>query len=143
MPTPCGTPGERTGAFWRSTWAGRLPAKAADEASKPVRTVEIPVFYHMSAPREGSVRGGDYEVAVQEHVRAVAVAPWELFAPDGRRLAAVRLDSRFTPRAFAGGRVSGTFRLDTGEDAVAVGDLPAVLRNVPPRAGVAEQGRGG
>lgn len=68
---------------------------------------------------------------------------WELFAPDGRRLAAVQLDSRFTPRAFVGGRVFGTYRLDTGEDAVAVGDLPAVLRSLSPRAGAAEQGRGG
>jgi hypothetical protein len=68
---------------------------------------------------------------------------WELFAPDGRRLAAVQMDSRFEPRAFGGGRVFGSYRTDTGEDAIAVAELPAELRNAPPPDTVVEQRRGG
>lgn len=67
---------------------------------------------------------------------------WELFARDGRRLATVRLDSRFEPRAFAGARVFGTYRLDTGEDAVAVAEIPPALRTVPAGRAAAGERRG-
>lgn len=67
----------RADTLWYAKRAdGRLLAfDLGRPGAEPVRTVEIPVFYHMSAPQEGSVRGGEYEVAVQEHVRAFAVAP--------------------------------------------------------------------
>lgn len=56
---------------------GRLLAfPLSRPGAEPARTVEIPVFYHMSAPQEGRVPGPvGYEVAVQEHIRAFAIAP--------------------------------------------------------------------
>ncbi|HYR07783.1 MAG TPA: hypothetical protein VEQ60_08435 [Longimicrobium sp.] len=68
----------RADTLWYARRAdGRLLAfDLARPGAEPVRAVDIPVFYHMSAPQEGQVPGpAGYEVAVQEHVRAFAIAP--------------------------------------------------------------------
>jgi hypothetical protein len=68
----------RADTLWYARRAdGRLLAfDLARPGAEPVRTVDIPVFYHMSAPQEGRVPGPvGYEVAVQEHVRAFAITP--------------------------------------------------------------------
>ena len=150
-PGASGSPACRPAPRGGADGAGRGVAAGADAGAAPSPQAQPAGRAGLRRPRGAVGAPGGRQPAVRSHAAGpvsgklpTPTYTWELFAPDGRRLAAVQLDSRrFTPRAFAGGRVFGTYRLADGEDAVAVGDLPAVLRNVPPRAGAGEQGRGG